>query len=150
LFDILSDREVVRYIGDGMPYTRAKVDEFLRWAETYERDNGFCRWKLVERETGEIIGSCGFANPHSTPEIELGYLLKQSVWGRGLATEAARASVEHGFRTLGFDEIIAMTAPENGPSRKVLEKLGFALRGVEKVNGDATLVFHLDHTNFLC
>lgn len=141
LFEILRDRKVVRYIADGKPFTMEKVKEFLTWAENYQRENGFCRWKVIEKSNGEIIGSCGFARPQGTEEIELGYLFAQKHWGKGFATEIAEAVMLYGFYKLGFREIIAITDLENIASQKVLEKIGFTKRGFEIVGGDGSLVF---------
>lgn len=141
LFEILRDAEVVRFIADGKPFTWEKVREFLAWAETYEQANGFCRWKVVERSSGETIGSCGFARPHDTDEIELGYLFAQKAWGRGYATEITDAATAYGFKKLGFREIIAITDVENTASQKVLEKIGFRRRGIEIICGEESLVF---------
>lgn len=141
LFEILRDAEVVRYISDGKPFSFEKVTEFLVWAENYQRENGFCRWKVIEKSSGEIIGSCGFARPHETVEIELGYLFAQKYWGRGFATEASRAALRFGFEKFGFAEIIAMTDLENVASQRVLEKIGFARRGIEIYQGEESLVY---------
>lgn len=141
LFEILRDAEVARYIADGKPFSRKKVAEFLAWAKNHERENGFCRWKVVEISSGEIVGSCGFARPTATEEIELGYLFARKVWGKGYATEIARAVVAYGFKKLGFREIIAITDAENTASQKVLEKIGFAPRGVEIFDGEESLVY---------
>ena len=141
LFEIMRDADVVRYIADGKPFTFEKVREFLTWAEVYERENGFCRWKVIERSSGEIIGSCGFARPHETDEIELGYLLAQKHWGKGFATEITKAVALYGFNKLGFREIIAMTDLENIASQKVLEKISFQKRGIELFNGEESLVY---------
>jgi [ribosomal protein S5]-alanine N-acetyltransferase len=141
LFEIMSDAEVARYIGDGKPFSREKVLEFLNWAENYQRENGFCRWKVIEKSSGEIVGSCGFARPHGISEVELGYLFAKKHWGRGFATEAARAALAYGFEKLNFAEIIAMTDLENFASQKVLEKIGFTRRGVEIFQGEETLVY---------
>jgi [ribosomal protein S5]-alanine N-acetyltransferase len=141
LFEILRDPLVARYIADGKPFSLEKVKEFLEWAASYEQANGFCRWKTIEKSSGEIIGSCGFARPHGTTEIELGFLFAQKHWGKGYATEIAAAAVNYGFKKLGFREIIAMTDIENTASQRVLEKIGFASRGIEVFNGEESLVF---------
>lgn len=141
LFEILRDQQVVQYIGDGNPFSREKVFEFLLWAENYERENNFCRWKLIEKSSGKIVGSCGFARPHETPEIELGYLLERTAWGKGYATEAARACLKYGFEKLNFDEVIAITDWENTASQRVLEKIGFTRRGIEELNGEKVLIY---------
>jgi len=67
--------------------------------------------------------------------------LARKFWGEGLATEAAAACLKYGFENLDFREIIAMTDLENVASQKVLEKIGFAQRGIELFNGEETLVY---------
>jgi len=141
LFEIMRDARVMRYLADGKPFTSEQTKDFLIWAENYQLENGFCRWKIIEKSSGEVVGSCGFARPHGTEEVELGYLLAQKHWGKGFATEAARAAMLYGFGKLNFREIIAMTDLENTASQKVLEKIGFARRGVEAYGGEETLVY---------
>jgi [ribosomal protein S5]-alanine N-acetyltransferase len=141
LYEILRDPDVVRYIADGRPFSLEKVRDFLRWAEQYQRENGFSRWKVLEKSSGAIVGSCGFARPHETPEIELGYLFAKKFWGRGYASESAGAAVRYGFENLNFREIIAMTDLEHAASQRVLEKLGFTKRGVEIYANVATVIY---------
>ncbi len=93
------------------------------------------------KSSGEIIGSCGFARPHGTKEIELGYLFGRKFWGKGFATEAASACLQFGFGKLDFREIIALTDLENTASQKVLEKIGFVKRGIELYGGEENLVY---------
>ncbi|HEY3825893.1 MAG TPA: GNAT family N-acetyltransferase [Bryobacteraceae bacterium] len=79
------------------------------------------------RESGEFIGCAGLAAPsfeaHFTPCVEIGWRLAQNYWGRGLATEAARAVLRHGFEVLRLNEIVAFTVPANVPSRRIMEKI---------------------------
>lgn len=142
MFEICRDAEVMRYIGTGKPYTSPdEAEKFLRWAIEYQKENGFCRWAAVEKASEKIVGSCGFAYPHGTPEVELGYLFHRAFWGKGFATEAARAVLNYGFEKLGFREIIAITDLQNTASQRVLEKIGFTQRGIENINGDESLVY---------
>lgn len=141
LFKILSDAEVVRHVDDGKPFSFEKTRKFLDAMEKSAHENGFCRWKVIEKSSGEIIGSCGFGRIEETNEIELGYLLAQKHWGKGYATEIAEATLDYGFNKLGFREIIALTDLENIASQKVLEKIGFSKRGLEIIGGEENLVF---------
>ncbi len=141
LFEILRDAEVVRYIADGKPFTMEKVKDFLAWAENYEKANDFCRWKVIEKSSGEIVGSGGFARLDESAEIELGFLFAKNSWGKGFATEIAGACAGYGFKKLGFREIIAITDAENTASQKVLEKIGFRPRGIEIFSGEENLVY---------
>lgn len=142
LFEICTDADVMRYIGTGKAYKCiSQANEFLNWAINYERENGFCRWAVIEKASGEIVGSCGFARPHGTSEIELGYLFAREHWGKGFATETAKSCLRYGFEKLGFREIIAITDPANSASQKVLEKIGFLKRGIEKFQGEDNLIY---------
>ncbi|HEX8248450.1 MAG TPA: GNAT family N-acetyltransferase [Pyrinomonadaceae bacterium] len=142
MFEICRDAEVMRYIGTGKPYkTLDEAEKFLGWAVAYQKENGFCRWAAIEKSSRKIVGSCGFAYTHEMPEPELGYLFGRAVWGKGFATEAARAVLNYGFEKLGFREIIAITDLENTASQRVLEKIGFTQRGVEKIDGEDNLIY---------
>lgn len=141
LFEILQDEEVVRDIDDSKPFSLKKTQEFLETMEKSDRENGFCRWKVIEKSSGEIAGSCGFGKISETGEIELGYLFAKKHWGKGFATEIAEAAVYYGFNKLNFREIIALTAPENIASQNVLEKVGFKKRGLEIYKSEENLVY---------
>ncbi|HVE59790.1 MAG TPA: GNAT family N-acetyltransferase [Pyrinomonadaceae bacterium] len=141
LLEILRDPEVVRNVDDGSPFSFEKTQKFLEAMEKCERENGFCRWKVVEKSSGELAGTCGFGRIKETNEIEIGYLFAQKHWGKGYATEIAGAALDHGFNKLGFREIIALTDLENTASQKVLEKIGFTKRGLEIIGGEENLVF---------
>jgi RimJ/RimL family protein N-acetyltransferase len=90
--------------------------------------HGFGWWAAELKETGTFIGFIGLAVPgfeaHFTPCVETGWRLAAEYWGRGLATEGARASLRYGFETLGLREIVSFTTVGNGRSRRVMEKLG--------------------------
>lgn len=144
---ICSDAEVMKFIGDGKPYSLEQANKFLIWAENYQRENGFCRWKVLDKASGETVGSCGFVRLQETGEIELGYLFARKFWGKGFATEAARGCLQFGFEKLGFREIIALTDLENVASQKVLEKIGFIKRGIEIYNEEESLIYLAKKSN---
>ena len=132
------------HIGTRQPYK--SVDEaraFLDWAIAYQTENGFCRWAVVEKSNEKIIGSCGFAR-RKREHIELGYLFAREVWGNGFASEAAQACVEYGFERLGLTKIIALTDVDHFASQRVLEKIGFRRRGIEKYEDDEDMVFEIE------
>jgi RimJ/RimL family protein N-acetyltransferase len=78
---------------------------------------------VIHREDAELIGFCGFWDGFA-PEVEIGWRLRPEYWGRGLATEAATAVMEYGFRRWGFPRLIAVAQPANAASIRVMEKLG--------------------------
>jgi len=89
---------------------------------------------VVLKETNRVIGSCGLGPlDFSTDETELFYALRKEYWGKGLATEAARAVLKYAFKTIKIERLVAVTMPANVGSVKVIEKLG--LRFEKKVTG---------------
>ena len=90
--------------------------------------HGFGFWAVEVPGVAEFIGLVGLAVPrfeaHFTPCVEIGWRLARAHWGRGYATEAARAALDFGFRDLNLDEIVAFTVPTNRRSRAVMERIG--------------------------
>jgi len=86
---------------------------------------GYGLWALQSRETGELLGMCGFVRRDSLPEVDLGYALMPAARDKGYALEAARACLRHGREVLGFRRVLAITSVDNTPSQKVLLAAGF-------------------------
>lgn len=118
------DPLVVRYLTGGEPIPRATNERFLlHYVAQYDRFPGFGVWALEERAGGEIIGWCSLWR-EGDGLAELGYRLVPSVWGRGYASEAARAMLNFGFTRLGLERVFASTYEDNLGSRRVMEKIG--------------------------
>ncbi|MGH7358911.1 MAG: GNAT family N-acetyltransferase [Candidatus Rokuibacteriota bacterium] len=124
---LYQDPEVTRQLGGG-PFvddqiaarSRRAVEKFVRhWAE-----KGYGVFAVEDLATGRFLGQCGLNTIDELGEIEVLYALERAAWGRGLATEAARAALTHGFDEAGLPRVIAVTRPEHTRSRHVLEKLG--------------------------
>ena len=137
LFGLVSDAEVMRYVDDGKAWEDVgRVRDWIaRLNESY-RTRGFSRWAVVEKGSGEVVGSCGFAPLSWSGEIDFGYMFRRDCWGRGYATEIGRAAMRHGFERYGFQKVVASIAPENDASRRVLTKLGFVYRNHEVMPGE--------------
>ncbi len=90
------------------------------------KDHGFGWWAIFDRGSNEFIGRGGLRHieVEGRAEIEIGYALLPSHWGRGLATELARTAKEIGVDVLQLDRIVAVALPTNHASRRVLEKAG--------------------------
>lgn len=93
---------------------------------------GFGFWAVEVPGLAPFIGFVGLSVPrfeaHFTPCVEIGWRLAFEHWGKGYATEAARASLAFGFANLKLDEIVAFTVPANRRSRRVMEKIGMSRR----------------------
>lgn len=125
LYRLDSDPRVMRYIGDGSVNTLAAIDAALaRSVRYYDRYPGLGVWPAEERSTRRFIGWFCLKYVPKTVEVEVGYRLLPEAWGRGYATEGARALVSLGFDVIGLDRIIGLTHPENLASQRVLQKAG--------------------------
>jgi [ribosomal protein S5]-alanine N-acetyltransferase len=99
-------------------------------------------WALIERETGDLIGDAGLGLVEGIgPEHELGYTLGPRWWGRGYATEAARAVRDHALGPLALPEVLALVRPANAASINVLEKIGMERMGTRHAYGAEHLVY---------
>src|SRR5689334_7564932 len=94
-----ADPEVMRYFLSTM--TRAECDAFVDLIAGLIDERGWGLWALEERSSGEFLGFTGLLAPsfdaHFTPAVEVGWRLARGAWGRGYASEAARAAVAYGF-----------------------------------------------------
>lgn len=119
-----ADPEVMRYIGGGRPQSKAQTQMRLNAILDHWEQHGFGLWAAVDKPSRAMIGFCGIQYLDSTSEIEIGYRLDKRFWGRGLATEAAGASLRYAFEQLGLDRIVAVVHPENVASQSVIDKIG--------------------------
>jgi ribosomal-protein-alanine N-acetyltransferase len=85
---------------------------------------GYAWWAVELKASGRLVGWNGLQYLPETGETEIGYLIDQPLWGQGLTTEAARVGLRYGFADLALPTIIALAHPDNGASRRVMEKLG--------------------------
>lgn len=121
---IATDPEVMRYINGGIPWTDEQIRGFVNRQVQLYSERGFCRWKLLEASTSELIGFCGPGVWRDALDPEIGWWLARSHWGRGLATEAARAALQDAFDRVRLDRIISIARPENAASIGIMKKLG--------------------------
>ena len=131
LFECTSDPEVNRYMLFKLHETIEETKFFLA---AYE-DWPIAPWGIVARESGKVIGQCGFVACDTRHfNGTLGYFLARSYWGKGYMTEAVRAALDFGFSTLQLNRIEAQIAPLNDSSRRVLEKVGMRYEGTLRQN----------------
>ncbi|GAC1305616.1 MAG: GNAT family N-acetyltransferase [Ktedonobacteraceae bacterium] len=120
LRELWRNEQVRQFLGGVV--SQEVIDGKIASIEQHWNEHGFGQWAVFEKETGRIVGLCGL---HRSEEgIELSYMFFPAFWGRGLATEAASASLNHGFRTLAFERIVAITQEVNYSSYRLLEKVG--------------------------
>jgi RimJ/RimL family protein N-acetyltransferase len=131
LVELDGDAEVMRYLTGGLPTPRALIEgEILpRFIRSYESGPGFGVWAAIEKATGDFLGWFSFRprEGHGPTGVELGYRLRRAAWGKGYATEGARALIARGFTELGVRRVLATTYQDNLASRRVMEKVGMRL-----------------------
>ncbi len=129
------------------PMTREAVDAQLTSFREHWVEHGFGLWCVSVPPDDSCIGFIGLAIPSFAPDllpaVEVGWRLAHDAWGKGYATEGARAAVDVGFGALGLDHIVSITVEENRRSWHVMEKLGFTLerRTVHAERGIDLLVY---------
>jgi ribosomal-protein-alanine N-acetyltransferase len=110
------------------PLTREQSDALAGRARATIAERGWGLWAVEVAGGASFIGFVGLAEPrfeaHFTPAVEIGWRLAREQWGRGYATEGARAVLAFGFDELGLEEIVSFTTVANERSRRVMERLG--------------------------
>ena len=143
------DPQVHRFIFGDCPPDPLEHRERLRAriASGWPAEGGI--WVVEWRHTSGFLGWCGLFPLEDCGPIEIGYRYVRAAWGRGIATEAGRAVLDHGFRALGFDTIVAVTHPANVASQRVLEKIGLKPRGAAFHYRQSVSFFELSRNAYL-
>src|SRR5262245_61723002 len=117
LAELLGDAEALALWGD--PLDRDGARSWIEGSQQMYESVSMGRCAIVWRETGELIGDCGLVptTVEGKPEIELGWIVRRHIWGRGVATEAGAAWRDHAFVVLGLTRIISMVSEQNVASR---------------------------------
>lgn len=107
---------------------RSESDALAARVRDHFERRGFGWWAVEAPGIASFIGFVGLSMPSFQapfmPCVEIGWRLATAYWGRGYATEAARAALRFGFNDLGLEEIVSFTVPANLPSRGVMARLG--------------------------
>ena len=120
---------VLQYIPETIPASDEEAKEILINIILPQYKNNLGRWATHIKENNEFIGWCGLKWLKENDEIDLGYRFMPSAWGKGYATEAAKATLEYGHQNLQLKTIIAHAHIDNIASQKVLEKIGMQYVG---------------------
>ncbi|MDT0576223.1 GNAT family N-acetyltransferase [Croceicoccus sp. F390] len=126
---------VMRWLGGVMEQAGAQA--MLDRVQFYQREHGFTFWILQRKEdgghlAGEILGFCGLKRANMEPgpmgDVEIGWRLREDAWGRGYATEAARATMDLAFARFAAPHVVALTVEGNAESRRLMDRLGMERR----------------------
>ena len=119
------DPEVTRFLPSrGVPISREKTEKALVSFLEHWQTRGYGIWAIVKNTSSEMVGYCGLRYLDELDEVEVLYGLDKAYWGRGIATQATKASISYGFNVTNLDRIIAMALPDNQASKRVMEKSG--------------------------
>ena len=133
MYEYAKDPEVTRYLlwrpHTDVGYTR----RYLEYLGGRYRLGAHYEWALIHRQTGRMIGTCGFVQIDlANNRAEIGYVLNPAYRGAGLIPEAARRVLAFGFKELGLNRIEARYMVENTASKRVMDKLGMHFEGVQR------------------
>ena len=147
LYSLLSDPEMIRYIGKGQTRDKNGALEFLYWIyRSYKENPQGGLLLLVRKEDGRRIGHAGLVaqNIEGADELEVGYWVAKDFWGQGYGKEAAEALRDYGLQQLGRKRLISLIQPDNRASRKVAEHIGMTVEKEIVLSGKNVWVYAMD------
>ena len=160
---MFTDPAVMKYVGE-VKTPDEIIDRMPTWVK---RGGGGCIgvWCVVDRQTGEKFGAVfllpqpieeddtnwDLVVPNAMPDgdVEVGFFLEKSAWGKGYATEACRRLLRFAFEETPLDEVVATLYLENVSSRHVLEKCGLVYKGMRRAYGDECPDFRLTRKQWI-
>ena len=148
LFAIDSDPDVHRYLGNNPVKSMEQIKDVIQFIRNQYVENGIGRWAMIEKTTHNFVGWAGLKlikepTNHHCNYYDLGYRLHKNYWGKGFATEAAKASVDYGINQLNLKDIYGIADVNNVASKKVLEKVGLKFIETFNLEGTPHSWFHL-------
>ncbi len=135
ILELLNEPSFIKNIGDKGVRTNADAVRYIQNGPvaSYERF-GFGLYLVQLKGSGDPIGICGLLKRETLQDIDVGFAFLPRFWCKGYAVESAAAVMDHGRKVLGIGRIVAITAPENYGSIKVLEKIGLRFEGVVRLS----------------
>ncbi|MBA3726078.1 MAG: GNAT family N-acetyltransferase [Armatimonadetes bacterium] len=132
--EMLAHPEVMRYYPK--LHTRDEARDWIERQMRRYREDGYGPWLVMSKATGEPIGQVGLAEQEvdGARETEVGYILHRPLWGRGYATEAAKACLDYA-EEIGKTRIVALIRPVNEPSMRVAARLGMVFEKLSDFKG---------------
>jgi ribosomal-protein-alanine N-acetyltransferase len=152
LIALAVDPVVMRYIGrpGGGKGARNREEAEAMFERMLERGrtNSYSMWAVTERHHDALIGWCGMQDLPGSADVEVGWILDSPYWGRGLATEAARAAISYGFERVALKAVVAVAMPENIRSTNVMRRVGMRDCGTAHFYGRDVAFFRLTADEF--
>ena len=132
VYVLITDPDVTRFFPED--YSVKKEDVLASLPRRMEkwRKFGFGQLGVFDKVNGNLIGYCGLQYLDNTSEVEIYYGFFKDSWGKGIATEAAKAMLRFGFEEVKLEKIVGVTNPENFASQRVLQRLGMCRGEVKR------------------
>jgi RimJ/RimL family protein N-acetyltransferase len=146
--ELNSDAEVLKYLQEPTLETIDQAKNIITTIILPQYKKKLGRWAIHTKDNNEFVGWCGLTYRSDPDEIDLGYRLKRSAWGKGYATEAAMNTLKHAFEKLNLKLITGRAHIENITSIKVLEKIGMQFRREEIVDECPVKTYTADNPFF--
>ncbi|MFD2555533.1 GNAT family N-acetyltransferase [Sphingobacterium tabacisoli] len=152
-FELDSDPEVHRYLGNTPVKSKEQIVEVINLIRQQYIDNGIGRWAIIDKANNDFIGWAGLklvteeTNNHNN-YYDLGYRLVKRYWGKGIATEAASASLKYAFDKLDVEQVYAIVDCENDGSNKILKKVGLHCVETFDLDGIPHHWYAIDRTTY--
>lgn len=144
LITLLNDAEFLEFIGDRGVRNEADACQYLDFGPLASYTaNGFGLWCVERLDTGAPIGICGLLKRPTLDDVDVGYAMLGAARGQGFAREAVIGVLRYARNTLGIERVVAIVAPGNTPSIRLIESLGYSsARSVVSAPGhDPVLLF---------
>jgi RimJ/RimL family protein N-acetyltransferase len=137
ILGLVNEPSFLRYIGDKGVRSLDDARDYISQGpvESYRR-HGFGLWLTERKEDSVPIGICGLVKRDSLPDPDIGFAFLPSFWARGYAIESASAVLAHALEGLKLGRILAITAPDNRASIRVVEKLGLRFDRMIRLSED--------------
>ncbi len=141
---ILSDPEVMKYSVRGI-CDEAATRKFIEWCLSCYASHGVGPWALIDKMSSELVGFCGVGPEKvgGAEEINLGYRLAKLYWGKGLASESARAVLDYSFNEKHLGSVVVIIEPGHIASSRVAEKAGFSSFDIIEFHGRSVRLYRL-------
>ncbi len=144
IFALLNTPKFLAFIGERGVRSIRDAAAFIenRYRPSY-KDHGFGLYTVESKAESVQIGICGFVKRDSLPGPDIGFAFLPEFEAKGYGFESASAMLRHGWETLGFDRVLAVTSMDNEASECLLKKLGFSFDGVKENDGESLKIYSI-------
>jgi len=140
--------EFTQFLGDGNTLNQGESWRLMAMIIGHWHLRGFGLWAVEERNTNILVGRVGLWQPEGWPGVEIGWGIDPEHWGKGYATEAARAAMKWAFDILDIDQLISLIHPENEASKKVAFKLNEQFAEQATIQGKTVDIYSITRADY--